>query len=151
MIATITLSKLRGQKLKDCRVLHTAHRNSAAIYFAGYALEFAFKRKIANTLGLSNGFPETAADFASYGAQIASFNAVSTGLTLTNVRQIRNHDLNALIQFSGAEARIKSTLLTEWLIVQNWNPEDRYKFKRYKDQSVSEFLRAVKKIVEEIT
>src|SRR5437773_2598849 len=126
MIRSITLSKLKGQKLKDCAVLYRGNRNSAAVYLAGYALEFAFKRKITNTLGFGNGFPETRADFRSYNPQIATFNTISTGLRLTDVTQIRNHNLNSLIQFSGAEARIKATLLNEWLIVQNWNPENRY-------------------------
>ena len=116
----------------------------------GYALELGFKRKIVNTLGFINGFPESAADFNSYAPQIAAFNAISTGINLTQLRQIKNHDLNRLIVFSGAEPRIISHFHPEWFVVQSWNPENRYRLKRYRLNQVRDFVDSAKVILAEI-
>jgi hypothetical protein len=64
-------------------------RNAGAIYIIGYALELGLKRKVSQTLGFINGFPESIADFNSYADQITSFNAISTGVGLTQLREIK--------------------------------------------------------------
>jgi hypothetical protein len=150
MISTNTLKYLAGQRIKDAKVLFTQNRNSAAIYLMGYALEFSFKRKISNTLGFANGFPETPREFNLYGVQTAAFNHISTGITLNQVTQIRNHDLNKLIIFSGAELRIISSFLTEWNVVKSWNPENRYKRRKFTSSQVRLFIRSAKVIIGEL-
>ena len=150
MISIITLQYLTAQNQKDAEALYKQNRNTAAIYLMGYALELGFKRKIVHTLGFVHGFPESPIDFNLYTSQIAAFNAISTGVTLNQLRQIKNHNLNQLIIFSGAESKIKSLFLADWHVVQGWNPEDRYKIKRFKRLQVSDFIRSVKVILREI-
>ena len=151
MINENTLTYLSGQKQKDAIALLSQNRNSGAIYLMGYALEFSFKRKIIQTLGFANGFPESRLDYNTYSTQISAFNAISTGIILTQLNQLKNHNLNQLIVFSGAENRIKSLFFLEWLIIQNWNPEDRYKIRRYRQYQARECIRAARVILEQIT
>ncbi|MCP9749519.1 hypothetical protein EGI32_11385 [Ferruginibacter sp. HRS2-29] len=151
VITATTLAYLSSQKQKGSITLLKNNRNAASIYLMGYALEFSFKRKIVNTLAFNRGFPETKSDFTFYNPQIAAFNAISTGIAITQLRQIKNHNLSDLIIFSGAETRIKSSFLIEWLTVQSWNPENRYKIKRYTSDQTNEFIRSAKVIIREIS
>ena len=150
MITIYTLSYLASQKQKDATALLHANRNSGAIYLMGYALELSFKRKISQTLGFLLGFPESGPEYNGYNAQIAAFNAIGTGITITQLRQLKNHDLKQLIIFSGAEVRIKTSFLTEWLVIQDWNPENRYKIRKYSTAQAKEFLRSSRVILREI-
>jgi len=97
MIKLRTLSYLASQNQKDSTALLNANRNSGAIYLMGYALEFSFKKKISQTPGFITGFPESAQEYNSYRTQIAAFNAIGTGISITQLREIKNHDLNKLI------------------------------------------------------
>lgn len=150
MIDTKILQKLSAQRVKDSMVLLKGKRHDTAVYLMGYALEIGFKKKICHTLGFTNGFPDLAPDYKGYSTQIATFNAISTGIKLNNVRDIRNHNLNNLLILSGAEARIKTHYLNEWLIVQHWNPEDRYKIQKLSLDDANSFIQAAKKILKEI-
>jgi hypothetical protein len=150
MVTSNDLAYLSSQKIRDSKVLLANNRNGAAVYLIGYALEFALKRKIINTLAFQYGFPETRADFNLYTAQITAFNAISTGVGITQLRQIRNHNLNDLLTFSGAETRIKNSYLLEWLIVETWNPEDRYVIRRFTLEKAKLFVKAAVTILQEI-
>jgi hypothetical protein len=37
------------------------------------------------------------------------------------------HDLDVLLHFTGRETRIKTSHMTEWSVVTQWDPEARYK------------------------
>ena len=150
MIDAWSLNFLSGQKRLDAIALKRAGRMSAAIYLMGYALEFALKHKIAHTLAFASGFPESRSELNFYAPQIQTFNTISTGIPLTNIGQIKNHKLDLLLSYSGAESRIKSSYLNEWMIVREWNPENRYIIKRYSKDKVNEFLKAGEVIVNEI-
>ena len=126
MIALDTLKYLSGQKLRDARVLFHNNRNAGAVYLMGYVLELSFKRKVCQTIGFSHGFPESTADFHTYTNQIQRF-TINTGIGLTQLKQIKNHDLNMLLTFSGIESIILSSYNDDWRRVKDWNPENRYK------------------------
>ena len=150
MLPLKTLGYLTSQKTKDASILFRSGRYSGAVYLMGYALEFNLKRKISQTLGFTNGFPEDRNEPNSYGPQIIAFNAISTGLRLTKIKDIRNHDLNLLIKYSGAESRIVASYYSEWLTIKDWNPEDRYKIRKYRLSKARDFLQSAKIILAQI-
>jgi hypothetical protein len=136
---------------RDSRVLFRGRRYSGAVYLMGYCLEFSLKRKIAQTLAFTYGFPETPIEFNTYASQISHFNTISTGLRLGNIKQIKHHKLYELIVFSGAQSRIFASYLNQWNIVQQWRPEDRYKIKRYTREKAKQFMKAAIDILMQIT
>lgn len=89
MITQSTFKYLASQKQKDAFALFRQERYSAAVYLMGYALKFSLKRKISQTLGFSKGFPESANELSIYSRQISTFNSISTGVRLTQLRQIK--------------------------------------------------------------
>jgi hypothetical protein len=149
MIALYTLKYLSAQKVKDAVVLLKSNRHAGSIYLIGYALEFSLKRKLSQTIGFNRGFPETGADFNTYATQIRIFTA-GTGVSLTQVRQIRNHDLNTLLTYSGVEALILGTYYEDWAVVQNWNPESRYDRRRISHDKSHELINSAKRILKQI-
>ncbi|MDI3319038.1 hypothetical protein [Pinibacter soli] len=151
MIGLHTLKYLATEKLKDAETLMQNQRYNGAVYMMGYALEFSFKRKLSKTLCFSNGFPETSAEMQQYASQLAAFNVLRTGITLSQIRQIRNHKLVDLIKFSGAEARIVRFCYAEWLLVCCWNPERRYQRQHWTAKKAQEFMTAAGIILKQIT
>lgn len=85
-----------------------------------------------------------------YSAQLTAFNSISTGITLAQIRQIRNHKLIELIKFSGAEPRIVGTYYAEWAVVCKWNPETRYVRQNWTLKSAMKFMDAAKVILKQI-
>jgi hypothetical protein len=150
MIDLRVLKYLASQKRKDAEVLFRLKRNNGAIYLMGYALEFSFKRKVCQTLGFNNGFPESSSELNLYTLQIAQFNSISSTISLTQLRQIKNHDLNQLLIYSGAQTRIINSYLNEWLLVRNWSPENRYRIQRFTNEKTTSFMKASRLILKEI-
>jgi hypothetical protein len=150
MIDLKALKYLASQKRKDAEILFRLRRNNGAIYMMGYALEFSFKRKVCQTLGFNNGFPESSAELSFYAPQIVQFNLISPAISLTQLRQIKNHDLNQLLIFSGAQTRIINFYLSEWLLVNNWSPENRYRIQRFTYDKTANFMKASRLILKEI-
>jgi hypothetical protein len=150
MVNLQALKFLAGQKRKDAEVLFRLRRNNGAIYLMGYALEFSFKRKVCQTLGFNIGFPESRAELSIYSAQIARFNSIGSPITLTQLNQIKNHDLNQLLIFSGAQARIVNSYFNEWVLVSHWNPENRYRIQRFTNAKTASFMKASMIILKEI-
>lgn len=150
MINLRALKYLASQKRKDAEVLFRLKRNNGAIYLMGYALEFSFKRKVCQSLGFHNGFPESRTELNLYSPQIALFNSVSPTISLTQLRQIKNHDLDQLLIYSGAQTRIINTYWQEWLIVRCWNPENRYRIQRFTNSKAVNFMQASRLIFKEI-
>ena len=150
MINLSVLKYLSSQKRKDAEGLYRLKRNNGAIYLMGYALEFSFKRKVCQTLGFNNGFPESNSELNFYTPQIALFNSISTSISLTQLRQIKNHNLDQLLIYSGAQTRITNSYWHEWLIVRCWNPENRYRVQRFTDGKTVKFMQASRLILQEI-
>jgi hypothetical protein len=152
MILLNTLKYLSTQKAKDAHVLFEKGRYNGAVYLMGYALEMKLKRKLSLTLGFSNGFPESNGELnAYYSAQLAAFNTISTGITLAQIRQIRNHKLRELIKFSGAEPRIVGSFFAEWALVCNWDPETRYLRQNWNLTRTTKFMNAAEVILKQIS
>ena len=150
MILLPDLQYLGAQKRKDAETLFRYGRNGGAVYLMGYALEFSLKRRLSLTLGFNNGFPDTPADWGLYTLQITQFGAVNSGTPLNRLRQIRTHVLSDLLTYSGAEARVVASCYPQWLIVQTWNPEDRYVRRRVGRQRADEFLQSARRVLQEI-
>ena len=109
----ITIAEMEEQAhsyLSASRILsQAAHaKYDAAAYLCGYAVEIALKVRICRTLGWPE-FPTTRGDFQNY----ASFKV---------------HNLETLLHLSGRELQLKAdaALLTDWSVVRDWNPEQRY-------------------------
>lgn len=150
MIPLANLKYLSAQKVKDADILLRNGRNNGAIYLMGYALEFSLKRKISQSFGFTQGFPETGAELNAYARHFNRQHIPTTDIPLPSLHQIRHHRLNDLLAYSGLQPRIIARLYPEWLIVNTWNPEHRYIRTRITAQRAGNFLRAAKCILAEI-
>jgi hypothetical protein len=148
MIPLSTLDHLISQRLKDAHALLKAGRNGAAVYLMGYALELALKRKICRLWNFTGGFPETSAELRAYLAMMHP--SPILGITLTNIRDIRNHDLSTLLRYSGAEYHIKNNFLVEWNSAVVWYVEMRYAKTRFSADKTTTLLRHTRTIINEI-
>ena len=70
--------------------------------------------------------------------------------TITQIRDIRNHDLNKLLFYSGDEYEIKLHYLNEWSLVFDWNPEMRYRIHRLVKKDAVKKVKAVKTLIQNI-
>lgn len=142
------LRELVDQKLKDAEILIANRRYASAIYIAGYALELALKLKICKIFKFAEGFPESKAEFIFYQNSVKSQPLLAG--TISQIKDIRNHDLNKLLFYSGAEYQIRLNFLNEWNLVVSWNPEMRYKLQKVlKSQAVSN-VKAIKILVQNL-
>lgn len=148
MIPKDILSALISQKLKDVDVLIANRRYSAAMYLAGYAVELALKLKICKIFKFEKGFLENKAEFSLYQNSVKSQKLLVGAIT--QLRDIRNHDLNKLLFFSGVEYTIKSKFLNEWNLVSGWDPEIRYKLQKVLKKEAVNNVEAIKIIVKNI-
>jgi hypothetical protein len=147
MITLGHLEHITAQKLKDAAVLLKNNRNGGCVYLAGYALEYSLKHKITRTLGFTSGFPDQLQEYKTY---LRILNGPGLMALPTDIREIRNHNLNKLLFYSGAELTIRTGYLAKWEIVTPWNPENRYKIHRYSRQKAQEFLHGVKVIIQQL-
>lgn len=106
MISVADLNTLSKDRLEDAKALYNAGRYDGAFYICGYALELGLKKRICETLGWP-GYPNTSKEFE-------------------DLKSFRIHNLEMLLRLSGVEGRIKGQLLTEWSVVNAWDPEIRY-------------------------
>lgn len=106
MLLQTDLKELAQIRLKDARILLASDRFDAAVYLCGYALELTLKLRICKTLDW-DGFPSTAKEFLDY-------------------KSFKVHSLDILLHLSGYEKKVKTDYLSEWSIVNIWNPESRY-------------------------
>jgi len=151
MIPVSVLTFLTTQKMKDAQVLLKNKRHSAAIYLMGYALEYALKRKICSTLLFTSGFPEYRHELNGYITTLNSNPPIAANpITFTNVMEIKNHKLDKLLVYSGAEPRIKLAYFNEWSIVKDWNPENRYVRQRITNVKATAFINAANILLSQI-
>jgi hypothetical protein len=148
MIDKKILRTLIGQKLKDADVLLANKRYSSAVYLSGYALEIALKLKICKLFTFINGFPENKAEFTYYQNSVKSQPLLAGAIT--QIREIKHHELGKLLFYSGAEYNIKLTLLREWNLVVNWTPEMRYRITKILKKDATENIVAIKLIIQSI-
>src|SRR4051812_26713220 len=106
MIARSDLLRIAQARLKDAQALLESKRYDGAAYLCGYAIELKLKARICKTLRWPT-FPSSRREFE----DLVSF---------------RTHDLGVLLQLSGIEEKVKSTLTAEWTAIANWEPQMRY-------------------------
>lgn len=106
MISTSDLIIIAKDRLTDAETLLNAKRYDGAVYLCGYSVEIALKYKICKTLNWI-GFPSTSKEFE-------------------KCKNLKTHDLDVLLAFTGVETTLKSTHLAEWSAIAIWNPEARY-------------------------
>jgi hypothetical protein len=117
MLEINKLQRLISEKLIDTEVLFRNHRTHATVYLAGYAIELALKLKIAEQFNFFDGFPENTSEFNVYLNTENSRERLKD--VITEIRQIKNHDLKKLVQFSGLEVQIKINNLESWSFVSS--------------------------------
>lgn len=128
MISTSNLKAIARARLRDSRVLLKGKRLDGAVYLCGYAVELALKARICRTLKWSE-FPETAAEFK-------------------GLQSIKTHDLEILLRLSGVERRLKTTHLTEWSVVLDWDPEKRYQATgKFTEEQATDIVTAATKLL----
>ena len=147
MIPTLTLKYLIACRVNDANVLIKNRRFPASVYMAGYAIEIALKYKICRSLQFRQGFPETKQELNTY---LTTINQPNVQPLIIQLGDIRNHDLNKLLFYSGEELKIKNNFFTEWTIVAQWTPENRYKKIRVLQKTAEVYFKAVRKIIKEI-
>ena len=148
MISNKTLRELIDQKLKDADVLITKRRYATAIYISGYAIELALKLKICKLFKFGQGFPENKVEFTIY-QNSAKSQQLLLG-AITQIKDIRNHDLNKLLFYSGVEYQIKLNYLYEWNLVVSWDPEMRYKIQKVLKREALDMVNAIKLLIQNI-
>jgi HEPN domain-containing protein len=142
-----TLKYLIAGRIKDASALIKSRRYPAALYIAGYAIEVALKYKICRSLQFRQGFPETKQELITCHTSINQGNIQPL---LIQLGDIRNHDLNKLLFYSGEELKIKNNFFSEWVIVAQWSPENRYKKIRVLQKTAELYFKAARKIIKEI-
>jgi hypothetical protein len=148
MIYKKILRELVKQKLKDADILITNRRYASAIYIAGYSLELALKLKICKIFKFVQGFPENKAEFIIYQNSVKSQSLLAG--TITQIKDIRNHDLNKLLFYSGVEYQIRLNFLNEWNLAVSWDPEMRYKLQKILKKEAVSKLTAIKALIQNI-
>lgn len=97
-----TLQSNATRRLEDAQVLFDNRRYDGAAYICGYAVEFALKARICETLNT-----------LTYPDHISGF---------------KIHKLDPLLFLTGRESHIRQNALADWtFVLQYWQPEMRYK------------------------
>ena len=149
LISLPTLSFLITQKKKDAIVLLNGKRRAAAIYMMGYAIEIALKKRICSILGFS-GFPEHQFELNQQVAGIRQNAHNLQPVSFPGIREIRNHNLEKLLTYSGKEFSVKSICLEEWVLVASWNPDHRYIRRNISQKQALDFIHSVQVILNQI-
>jgi hypothetical protein len=148
MISKKNLRVLIEQRLKDADILLANRRYAAGIYISGYALELTLKLKICKIFKFATGFPENKAEFLFYQSNAKSQPLLAG--TIRQIKDIRNHDLEKLLYYSGVEYQVKLNFLSEWNTAVSWNPEIRYKLSKILKKEAEIKVEAIKMIIQNI-
>ena len=73
------------------------------------------KLKICKIFKFAQGFPENKAEFDVYQNSVKS--QLLLAGAITQIKDIRNHDLNKLLFYSGVEYQVRLHYLNEWNLV----------------------------------
>ena len=107
MIAVSNLRSTAREYLWAAKLLRTRRSYDVAAYLCGYAVEIALKARICQTLNWTTGFPENNAEF-----KLKS--------------NLKTHDLEALLEFTGLQDKVKLRYFSDRAIINKWKPEQRY-------------------------
>jgi hypothetical protein len=143
MISRQTLKEIATTKLIDSKILFNANKFDTSLYLVGYSIELALKSKICKILKLDNGFPENKFEFQEY----ITSNDNDLGNEIRHLKQIRNHNLQDLLYYSGQEFIVKAELLEEWTNILFWSPELRYKQNIGDKKFNEEIIKSVEKLI----
>jgi hypothetical protein len=147
MLAKPAMKTLINRYVADAVVLMKNRRYASAIYLTGYTIELALKLKICHLLKFRHGYPETVGEFNTY-------RAGTTGLlstTITDIRDMRIHDLNKLLNYSGESIAIKTHHVADWTIVSTWSAQQRYDEKVVRRLYAKTYCDAAKRILAVLT
>src|SRR5690349_20075813 len=97
------LRRIAKERLRDAKALLKSKRYDGGMYLCGYAVEMALKARICRTLKWT-AFPTNKDKYRSFFV----------------------HDLDQLLNLSGRETTVKTTLMADWSVVCTWDPEMRY-------------------------
>lgn len=148
MLVRSDLKLVAQKRLRDASVLLGKKRYSGAVYLAGYTIELYLKRRICQTWKFSRGFPETEAEFNAY--KQAGKAAARVHLSIPKLQQIKCHDLNRLLFYSGQEDVIRNNFSNAWASVERWGPECRYSPLVVRKEAALTFLTSCKIIIENL-
>jgi len=143
MLSKQDLKGMAFSKLSDAKVLFISNKHDSSLYLIGYSIELALKSKICKILKLDKGFPENKGEFEVY---IKSSDN-DLGNEIKDLREIRNHNLQKLLYYSGQEFSIKAELLDEWTTISYWNPELRYRIQIGNKDFNDKVIKSVEKIL----
>jgi len=107
MIAINDLTSTAREYLRAAKLLRTRRSYDVATYLCGYSVEIALKARICRALKWTSGFPDTPAEFK----------------TKAN---LKTHDLEALLEYTAIQDKVKLQYFTDWATVNTWKPEQRY-------------------------
>ena len=143
MIPKQILKEIALNKLDDAIILFKAKSYDSSLYLIGYSIELALKSKICKIFRLDRGFPENKIEFEIY----INEHDNDLGNEIKYLKEIKNHDLQKLLYYSGQEYRIKADLLEEWTNILYWRPEIRYN-RKIGDKIFNELIiESVEKII----
>lgn len=103
----VELLDLSRARIRDAELLFRKERYDSAAYLCGYAVEFALKARICKHLKWV-GYPSTDAEFR-------------------GKRDLKVHDFDSLLEFTGIASKIRNKCSIEWSAVAAWSPEFRYR------------------------
>ena len=141
MIPVDQILRLINHRLDDSQVLLKNRRYYGAIYVCGYALELALKYRFCKKFKLRNGFPENRVEFNSYSAQLSSLPLIK------KLGDIKIHNLDILLLYSGMELTIKRIHTSEWAKTFFWTPNMRYKIRVTRRREAKDFIDSARIII----
>jgi len=145
MITKNILKKLMEEKLKDAEILINKNRYGTGFYIGGYVIELFLKLQICKVFKFWKGYPEDDNELKFYknNSRINThpFNAIK------KVKDLKIHNLNDLLYYSGIEYKIKSILLSEWNLIENWSPNIRYKIIALNKDEALNKIKAIKLLI----
>lgn len=147
MLTRSNLKKISESRLREAGILIKHKRYSAAVYMAGYAVELKLKLKICEVCGFKRGYPKFENEFNAY--RNTSSQAFFR-LDITRLRQLKIHDLNNLLKYSGKQLDIFNHFSTEWSVIKNWSPQQRYSTRVIRKATADEFLKCCSIIIENL-
>jgi len=115
MITRADLRKTSREYLAAAAILRDNRKHDVSVYLCGYAVEIALKDRICRLLRWQ-GFPSTKKEFEG----LSSF---------------KTHNLEILLQLSGADYKIGPAQTGYWSVVTRWDPEQRYSPRGTKTQT----------------
>lgn len=123
MIPKLHLKEIALKKLDASKLLFESAKYDTSLYLIGNSIELALKYKICKIFQFEEGFPETKNEFEMY----ISMSDSTLGKEIANIKEIRNHNLQKLLFYSGQDYIVKLELLEEWTNISYWSPGLRYK------------------------